>query len=140
MTSQQDSNPPSLLNFGLAPTGIDTGAGSAVVQATFTASDELSGVASARATLLSSGSQPQPLDCQSTLPDSCPNLTCAYHCFLVFPAHSLEGTWTVSQVEILDAARHARAYATSELVLLHLPVQVSVGFETGHPLAPVVPH
>jgi hypothetical protein len=135
VTTQQDVTPPSLSGFSLSPSAIDAEGGGATVRLNFAAADELSGVASVAATLVSPGSQPQTRVCTSTLPDSSPFLSGTYHCDLAFPADTPEGLWRISQVVVGDAAAHSRTYATSDLSQAGFPVNLSVGFLPGAPHA-----
>ncbi|MCI0567433.1 MAG: hypothetical protein L0Z52_04465 [Acidobacteria bacterium] len=135
LTSQQDITAPTLVTFSFAPTAIDTQAGAATVQVNFTASDDLAGVASVRAVFNSPGTQPQTRECLSAFPDSSPALQGTYHCVLLFPAHSPEGLWQVSQVEVIDAANHSHVYPMAELAGSGFPVNLSVGFAPGPPRA-----
>ncbi len=135
LTSQQDITAPTLVNFSFAPAAIDSEAGAAIVLVNFTASDDLSGVASVQAVFSSPGVPPQTQECLSAFPDSSPGLQGTYHCALTFPTHSPEGIWKVSQVEVLDGANHSQVYATAELALSGFPVNLSVGFAPGAPRA-----
>jgi len=135
LTQAPDNTAPNLLSFSFAPAAIDTHASQANVQVGFTASDDLTGVASVRARLDSPGQQPPAQECLSAFPDSSPALTGTYHCILSFPAHSLEGIWKVSEVEVLDAANHSHLYTMTELAQSGFPVNLQVGFAPGPPRA-----
>ncbi|HEV8337184.1 MAG TPA: hypothetical protein VGR67_12270 [Candidatus Polarisedimenticolia bacterium] len=135
VTTQPDVTPPSLSGFSLSPSAVDAEAGGTATRLSFTAADDLSGVASVAAVLVSPGSSPQSRSCASTLPDSSPSLSGAYHCDLAFPADSPEGVWKISQVVVSDAAAHNRTYATADLSLSGFPVDLSVGFLPGAPRA-----
>ncbi len=135
VTSQPDTSPPDLTGFSFAPAFIDTGSGAALVQASFTVSDDLSGVAEVEAVFASPGAEPQLLSCAGSFPDSGTPLGGAYHCPIQFPPGGPEGTWTVLQVEIRDASGNVRHLVTADLAAAGFPVTLPSGFLPGPPRA-----
>jgi hypothetical protein len=137
ITSTPDTTAPQLIDFSFSPAAIDTEIGGASVEVTFVAGDDLSGVASVDAAFAAPGAAAQTLDCVSGFPDSGSSLTGTFTCPIPFPQYSIEGAWTVSQVNLRDAVGNSTHLATPDLVLEGFPVHVAVGFRSGGPRATV---
>lgn len=138
VTSQPDTAPPALLDFGFAPAAIDTADADAPVSARFEVRDDLAGVASAEAVFVAPGAPAQTRDCTSATPDSGSSLEGTYRCTVLFLRHTAEGTWTVARVVLRDATGNNRSYATADLAQAGFPVDLSVGFTPGAPRAAIV--
>jgi len=137
ITSTPDTTAPQLIDFDFSPAAIDTETGAASLQATFVAGDNLSGVASVEAVLAAPGPGGPSLDCVSGFPDSGSSLTGTFTCPIPFPRYSVEGTWTVTQVNVRDAVGNVAQYTTPDLSFRGFPVQLVVGFKPGGPRAAI---
>lgn len=137
VTSTPDTAAPQLIDFDFNPAAIDTEAGEATVQASFVAGDDLSGVASVEAVFTAPGPAAQSLDCVSGFPDSGSSLTGTFTCPMPFPRYSVEGTWTVTEVNVRDAVGNGAHYTTPDLTFMGFPVHLTLGFRPGAPRAAI---
>ena len=137
VTSTPDTAAPQLIDFDFNPAAIDTEAGPATVQVSFVAADNLSGVASVDVVFTAPGPAAQTLDCVSGFPDSGSSLTGTFTCPIPFPRYSVEGTWTVTEVNVRDAVGNSARYTAPDLVFRGFPVHLAAGFKPGAPRAAI---
>ena len=100
-----DTTPPNLTAFKLSPTSINTSGGPATVTATFSATDDLSGIALVQVFFTSpSGTQFQTASASFACPTSLDGTAKA-----TFPKFSETGKWKVTQVVVQDVAGNVQA-------------------------------
>ena len=118
----QDITPPTLTAFSFTPTTINTAAGNAIVTASWSATDDLSGVSFVSAAFSSS------LGLQAhtavAYPSPAPSVSATGA--VTFPQFSETGTWTVVFVSVVDAVGNSRTYSTAELARLGFPTELVV--------------
>ena len=124
--AQTDALPPVLAGFSFSPASIDTTDGAAAVLVAFHVTDDVSGVASVRATFSNRDALSGPLGCESLAPDSGTPLDGYYSCAVEFPRFSAAGTWQVLVVEMADAAANQIGLITSTLAGQGFPTDLEV--------------
>jgi hypothetical protein len=123
VTSNEDNQPPTLVDFDFNPKSVDVTAGSATVTCEMTLADPLSGVASSECFFFSPpGSFYR--SCLGSL-DTGDLRNGTHNCDVVIPQYSREGTWSVF-VSVTDEARNGRAYTETDLANLGFPSQLDV--------------
>ena len=118
-----DTTPPTLTGFTVSPASINTMTRPATITATFSATDDLSGVNFANV-FLRSPSGAQERSCGGSLQTSAVFKTVS--CDLLFPAFSEGGAWTVSRVSLGDVAGNIRALVTADLQTAGFSITVTV--------------
>jgi hypothetical protein len=119
----QDTTPPTLTAFSFTPTTINTAADQAVVIASFSVTDDLSGVRNAIVNMVSpSGAHTY----GGSLTFSPPVISGSGIASVTFPQFSEVGIWTVREVIVGDAVGNARVYQTTELSQLGFPTALMV--------------
>jgi len=126
--SASDTQPPTLTSFTFSPMAIDTTTTSASVTVTAQVTDNLSGVSGVTVQFLSP-SENQEQQCGLNLVSGT-NLNGTYQCVIVVPAFSEAGTWTVSNVFVVDKTGNLQFYFTSDLQALGFPTQLIVDSTT----------
>jgi hypothetical protein len=120
----QDNQPPVLVSFTFSPTAINTTTSSATVTTTEQITDNLSGVYYGDATFLSPSGQ-QEAGCSSRL-ISGTDLDGTWQCTITFPAYGEAGTWTVSNIIVVDNVGNYQYYYTNQLQAMGFPTTLQV--------------
>ena len=127
VTSKPDDvTPPQLTNLSL-PAVVDTSTSSQVVQGTLGATDNLSGFSYAEIGFTSpSNGQNQDAYLNSSELTSGTKLNGNYSFTFTMPEYSEEGTWTISYLELFDAAGNDLYLNTSDIINLGLNTEFNV--------------
>ncbi len=123
---QTDVTPPALDDFSFIPTAIDISTSNALVQATFVASDDLSGVGLVELTFTSPGSPLEFKSCSATVPSSGTPPAWTFDCTIDFPQGSQSGVWTVLQIEVQDAQGNSAFFFSGDLQTAGFPTELTV--------------
>ena len=123
---QTDVTPPALDDFSFVPTDIDISTSNALVQSTFMASDDLSGVGLVEVTFTSPGSPLELKICSATVPISGTPLAGTFECTIDFPQGSQIGVWTVLQIEVQDFDGNSAIYFSGDLQSAGFPTELTV--------------
>ena len=124
VTSNPDNTPPTLNGFTFSPMQVDVTQQPAVVTVTAQISDDISGVAGAFAWFSSPSGNHTVLADLGMISGTILNGT--WQGSATIPIYSESGTWTVSQVRVVDFAQNNRYYYTTDLQALGFPVDLQV--------------
>jgi len=107
-----DTTPPELTAFTFAPSDVDAQAGAATVDFTLTVTDDLSGVASIQILVTGPAGVAARAGwfCEGERASSTTQVLT-----VTLPQYSAAGAWTVSRVELADAAGNTRTMSASDL-------------------------
>ena len=134
VTSTTDSTPPTLTAFSFTPTSINVTGAPASVTFSFQATDDISGVTNFQADFIS----PSGLTTQNASASFTVNTSASGSATATFPKGSENGTWTVANVFLSDAAGNTRNLATADLAGLTFPTQLTVINASGDTTPPVI--
>jgi hypothetical protein len=124
VTSNQDVTPPVLTGFAFSPTAVNTTTGSATVNVTASATDNLSGVGSVSVTFSSPSGQHHTSG--SLRLSSGTVLNGTWTGSIIFPQYGELGTYAVGGVFLSDYVANTRLYSTSDLQARGFPTQLVV--------------
>jgi hypothetical protein len=121
VTGNQDSNPPLLSALDFTPKQINTASGSATVNVTLSATDDLSGLNY----FIVYFHSPTGYQNQNSAVWCTPGvLTCTNSVVLTFPQFSETGIWAISSVIVYDMVGNQKFYRTADLADMGLPTQL----------------
>ncbi|HEY1834954.1 MAG TPA: Ig-like domain repeat protein, partial [Solirubrobacteraceae bacterium] len=119
-TCAGDTNPPQIASVALAPETVDTSTGSRAVVLDVHATDDLSGVASLQATLISGGQSQS----ASALLQSGTVLDGTWQATITLPRWSQQGTWRLDLI-VTDQVGNSVSLSPSQVTALGLPDSVA---------------